>query len=282
MSTIPTSITEEQFDEHVRPYVSTAQRGFESKIPLYKVFNYILDRLYTGCPWSALKIERDPADASRPEISHDAVAYHFRKWSRDGSLERLFGASLLTIVEALDLSVINLDGSHALAKKGGQAVSYQSRKRGQTTNILCFTDNQGFILATTDIVAGNHHDSWQLEQHLQQGFSSMKRLDLPIAGAFFNADPAFDTKAARKTCFNHKLVPNIKENPRNRKTTKRGPARLFDKTVYKRRFVSERTFAWVDKFRALLIRFDRLAHCFLGSHFIAFTLINLRHVLASP
>jgi len=42
MSTIPVSLTEKQFDEHIRPYISTAKRGFESKIPLFKVFNYVL------------------------------------------------------------------------------------------------------------------------------------------------------------------------------------------------------------------------------------------------
>ena len=49
--------------------------------------------------------------------------------------------------------------------------------------------------------------------------------------------------------------------------------------VYRRRFTSERPFAWIDKFRALLLRFDRREVYFLGAHFIAFTLINLRHVL---
>jgi transposase len=131
------------------------------------------------------------------------------------------------------------------------------------------------------LVAGNHNDAWQLKLHLQQAFQFMKRLDLPIAGAFFNADRAFDTKEARKTCFNHALVPNIKENLRNRKATKRGPARLFDAAVYKRRFTCERTFAWIDKFRGLLVRFDRLATSFLGAHFIVFALINLRQGDAS-
>lgn len=52
MSTIPTSLTEKQFDEHVRPYISTAKRGFECQIPLYKVFNYILysARIPRGLP----------------------------------------------------------------------------------------------------------------------------------------------------------------------------------------------------------------------------------------
>lgn len=282
MSTIPTSVTEKQFDEHVRPYISTAKRGYECKIPLYKVFNYSLHRYHTGCQWDKIPIDKDPMEPTRPEISHDAVAYHFRKWSRDGSLERVFAASVETIADEVDLSEINLDGSHAVAKNGGESVAYQGRKRAKTTNILPFTNANGAILATTGLVAGNHNDSWQLKQHLQDAFKFMKQRGLAIAGAFFNADPAFDTKAARKTCFNHGLIPNIKANPRNRQSAKPGPTPFFDEKVYKHRFSSERSFAWVDKFRALLIRFDRLDACFLGAHFIAFAMINLRHTLASP
>ena len=98
-------------------------------------------------------------------------------------------------------------------------------------------------------------------------------------GLISNADKAFDTKTARKTCFNHGLIPNIDENKRNRKASKRGRKRLFNPDVYKRRFTSERSFAWIDKFRALLLRFDRCDVYFLGAHFIAFAMINLRHVL---
>ena len=63
MSTIPTSLTEEQFNEHIYLYLNTAKRGYESKIPLFKVFNYILYRLHTGCQWERLPIDphsRDP------------------------------------------------------------------------------------------------------------------------------------------------------------------------------------------------------------------------------
>ncbi len=59
MSTIPISLTENQFNQHVRPFISTAKRGFESQIPLYKVFNYILYRLHTGCQWNQLPIDPD-------------------------------------------------------------------------------------------------------------------------------------------------------------------------------------------------------------------------------
>ncbi|MBL7164834.1 MAG: IS5 family transposase [Anaerolineales bacterium] len=281
MSTIPTSLTENQFDQHIRPYISTAKRGYECQIPLYKVFNYILYRLHTGCQWHRLPIEPDADDPRQKEISHHAVYYHFRKWSRDGSLEKVWQGSVMTIKADLNLSELNLDGSHAIAKKGGESVAYQGRKKAKTTNILPITDGHGFIIASTGLIAGNHNDAYNLKPHLQAAFKFMKRLELAIQGAFFNADKAFDTKDARKTCFNHGLVPNIDENKRNRKNTKRGRKRFFDPDVYKRRFTSERSFAWIDKFRALLIRYDRRDAYFLGAHFIAFAMINLRHVIHS-
>ena len=262
MSTIPTSVTEKQFNEHIRPHLTTAKRGYECKIPLYKVFNYILYRLHTGCQWQRLSIDPDADDLRKKEISYHAVYYHFRKWSRDGSLEKVWQSSIMTIKTDLNLSELNLDGSHAIAKKGGESVAYQGRKKAKTTNILPITDGEGFILASTGLLAGNHNDAYNLKPHLQVAFKSLKRLGLDIGGAFFNADKAFDTKAARKTCFNHGLIPNMDVN----------------KEVYKNRFTSERSFAWIDKFRALLLRFDRKDVYFFGAHCIAFAMINLRHV----
>jgi transposase len=215
----------------------------------------------------------------KKEISWQAVYYHFRKWSCDGSLQRVFERSLDAIRNQIDTKHINLDGSHTQAKKGGEAVAYQGRKKAKTSNILPMTDAKGFILATTGIVAGNHNDAFELKDNLRAAFKFMKRQGIPLTGSFFNADAAFDTKAARWTCFNHKLIPNIVENARSRKRPKRGRKRYFNPDIYKQRFSAERTFAWIDKFRALLIRFDRKALHFLGAHFIVYALINFRHLL---
>jgi transposase len=65
MSTIPISLTEKQFEEHVGPFLSKAKRGFVCKVALYKVFNYILYRLYTGCQWDQIAIAPDPRDAKK-------------------------------------------------------------------------------------------------------------------------------------------------------------------------------------------------------------------------
>ena len=70
MSTIPTKITQEDFDYHIRPCLSTAQRGYVSKIPLFKIFNYILYRLHTGCQWHQLPLAPDAHDPEKSEISY--------------------------------------------------------------------------------------------------------------------------------------------------------------------------------------------------------------------
>jgi hypothetical protein len=189
-----------------------------------------------GLSVGTLADRQRPRRPEKKEISYHGVYYHYRKWGRDGSLERVFEQSILSIREQIDTHHLNLDGSHAPARKGGEAVGYQGRKKAKTSNVLPITDAHGFILATTGIVAGNHNDAFELKDNLRAAFKFIKRLGIAIAGSYFNADAAFDTKAARWTCFNHKLLPNIVENTRSRKKPKRGRKRLFNRDVYKLRF----------------------------------------------
>jgi len=84
----------------------------------------------------------------------------------------------MTIEADLNLSELNLDGTHVIAKKGGESVAYQGRKRAKTTNILPISDAQGYIIATTGLMAGNHNDAYNLKSHLQVAFKFMKRLGL--------------------------------------------------------------------------------------------------------
>ncbi len=129
-------------------------------------------------------------------------------------------------------------------------------------------------------MAGNHNDSYELKTTIKTLFADLNRCGLDYRGAYFNADSSFDTREARKMLWNRGVIPNIPENIRNRKTTKRGRKRHYRPEVYKRRFVSERSFAWIDVFKTLLVRFERKAVDCLGFHHLAFTLINLRNLLA--
>jgi len=84
--------------------------------------------------------------------------------------------------QLLDLSQLNLDGTHSLAKKGREAVAYQGRKKAEISNIFSLTDAHGYVIASTEVIAGNHNDAFELADNLDQIFSSIKQLGLPIIG----------------------------------------------------------------------------------------------------
>ena len=118
----------------------------------------------TGCTRAAnenvCQLALNRTTQKKKEISHDAVYYHFRKWSRDGSFENLWKASIMAIESDLNLSELNLDGSRIIAKNGAEAVAYQGHKRTKTSNILPITDKEGYILVSTPLIAGNHNDTF--------------------------------------------------------------------------------------------------------------------------
>jgi hypothetical protein len=103
-----------------------------------------------------------------------------------------------------------------------------------------------------------------------------KEVGLDLRGAYLNLDGGFDSAHNRKCIFNAGLIPNIKENPRNRKRPKRGRKRLFNAAIHTLRLCVERTFAWEDKFKRLLLRFERIQQRHYGMKLMAYTLINLR------
>ena len=113
-----------------------------------------------------------------------------------------------------------------------------------------------------------------------EGLHALKQVatevGLDLRGAYLNLDGGFDSTRNRKSIFNAGLVPNIPENPRNRKRPKRGRKRLFNAAMHVLRMRVERTFAWEDKFKRLLLRFERIQRRHYGMKLMAYTLINLR------
>ena len=103
-----------------------------------------------------------------------------------------------------------------------------------------------------------------------------KEVGLDRRGAYLNLDGGFDSAHNRTCIFNAGMIPNSKEHPRNRKTTKRGRKRFFNEAIHALRRRVERTFAWEDKFKRLLLRFERIQQRHYGMKLMAYTLMNLR------
>jgi hypothetical protein len=149
-------------------------------------------------------------------------------------------------------------------------------KHQKGEKVLAIVDNNGFVLAPLPVAPVNEADTVLLPD----GLNALKRVarltDLKTDGSYLNLDGGFDSRRNRKAIFNAGLVPNIKENPRNRKTPKRGRKRLFNAAIHSLRLCVERTFAWEDKFKRLLLRFEFKQQRHYAMKLMAFTLINLR------
>jgi hypothetical protein len=84
-----------------------------------------------------------------------------------------------------------------------------------------------------------------------------KQVSLDLRDAYVNLDAGVDSTYHRTCMFNAGMIPNITENPRHRKRTKRGRKRLFNAAIHALRTRVDRTFAWEDTFKRLLLRFER-------------------------
>ena len=210
----------------------------------------------------------------RTKYKWQSVYYHYQKWSKDGSLERLWMIVLSKYKYLLDMSSIQLDGTHTPAKRGGESVDYQGRKKCKTSNMLIITDNKGTPIACIDPISGNHNDAYELNNHVGQMLLSIELSDIKVDGLFLNADSGFDTKEFRDYCISQEIIGNIASNPRNGGKQEY----LFDGLLYKCRYVIERTNAWLDGFKALLMRFETNKMHWKALNLLAFIVILLRQL----
>ena len=138
------------------------------------------------------------------------------------------------------------------------------------------TDGRGIPIAIGEIQSGNHNDMYQVVPQFSSMITSLNSCGIVVQNSIFNADKGFDSKNLRRACRRRKMEPNIKENIRNRKYPKRGRKRFFNEQIYKRRFVNERAFAWIDSFKTLLVRFDKLDENWMNWHYFACVIILLK------
>jgi transposase len=274
---IPVYFDEANFNKFVLPHLCIGSRGPKSKISYYKHFHYILYVLYTGCHWKMLPIEKDVE--GKPEIHYTRVWYKWKSWVDNSSIAAIFYQSVTFLIEndALNLSMLNGDGTNVVSKLRAQEVGYSGHKHQRGDKLIPIVDNAGNILAPLTVAPVNQSDMIQLPHALKDLDKTCEQCNLIIPeGTPLNLDPGFDSRKNRQLIWKRKLKPNIKANPRGRKKVKRGRPRYFDPKVYKKRTVIERTFAWEDKFRRIIVRFEWLKETYLAFHLLAFSLINFR------
>lgn len=265
-------------ETHIVPYLTTGSRGFEPKVPLYQMVMLILYRLKTGCQWRYIPLKEVFTDHA---LTWQGVFYHYNKWSRQGCWKSVWIELLKANPDHLDLSCVQLDGSHTPTKNGGEAVGYQPRKAANTTNALFLADNTGQPLAMAMPQAGNQHDLFEIQPLFSQLGAVLQAGGIGLSGLFLNADPGFDSVAFRSCCEQHQIEANIKPNPRSTQEESTD-YQYFDSELYARRLVIEQTNAWLDSFKALLVRFETSILNWMSLHWLAFSVLFLRKINRRP
>ena len=125
---IPKQVSRKDFNKYISPHLRKPKKGPKPKLSFYKIFNYILYVLHTGIQWRQLRTRRN-------EIHWTNVYRRHNQWSKDGSYDKLFAASVIHLKDTgqLDTSMIHGDGTNTVVKKGAPASVIQDTNTSKET-----------------------------------------------------------------------------------------------------------------------------------------------------
>ncbi len=238
------------------------KRGFAQQIPSRVVFEAVLFRARTGCPWR---------DVPREYGHWRAVETRWRRWVKAGVPQKAMVAWYLEQARAgsLDRALVHVDSTvvrahqHAAGarrEKGPQALGRSRGGLGTKIHAVVFNERQVLGIILTGGQAGDAPAGEELLEGV---------LERPEVEAVA-ADRAYDSDAIRAMLARagkEAVIPpraNRKEKP------------PYDKEKYKERNRIERFFNRLKQFRAVATRYDKLAEMFRGTVLAAMLLVSLR------
>lgn len=128
----------------------------------------------------------------------------------------------------------------------------------------------------------NVHDSILFDESFTNLLELADDLNWNLSCAPITLDSGFDSYFNRIIIRNALMVPVIKPNPRGLKDEKKKHQKFIDfdliKHIYNERYKIERCFAWEDKYRKLVIRYEKLQSTFMGFRYLAYSMINFREL----
>jgi putative transposase len=230
---------------------------------LRRVIDGIIHRMRSGCQWNHLPREFGP---------DSTVHGWFQRFVRDGMLEQIWTE---LVHECAELGAVEWEWQAADGVMGKSR--FCGDKRGpnptdrakQGTKKSVIVERTGGPLGIA-IAGANVHDTKLLEQTIQA--IVVERPDPEQAIQHLCLDKGYDNPTGETVCERAGYIPHIRRI---------GEERLDDageKTHPARRWVVERTIAWLQKCRALLIRYDKKAENYLGLIQLACALLWARRL----
>lgn len=207
--------------------------------------------LRTGAQWKAL-----PRCLGAPSTAH---AY-FQRWVSAGVFAELWKRGLMQAYfgDALDLSFQSIDGAMTKAPLGGGATGPNPTDRGKKgTKRHLLTETAGLPIGLT-VTGANVHDIKQVEAV----FDSIPFLpappdeDDPVYGLC--ADKGYESAAVRRFIAQQGYEDHIRSRGQEIDSKQKMPG------YRARRWVCERTHSWMNRYRRILVRWEKKTENYLA------------------
>jgi putative transposase len=231
-----------------------------------KILNGIIYRMRTGAHWNMLP----------KEFGDDSTMHRwFQQWCRDELMVKIWSvlASECSELGGVHWEWQAADGRMGKARFGGDKIGRNPTDRGKPgTKISILTDRMGGPLGV--VAAGaNVHDTKLLADTLAAVILERPQ-PTPENPQHLCLDKGYDNPTGHHAAAERNYTTHIRrigEEKLDEATNKTYPAR---------RWVVERTLAWLSKCRAILIRYDRNWQNYLGLIQLACSLFWFRRLCA--
>ena len=245
----PSDVSDQEW-EFCAPYLTLMDpKAPQRRYPLRALFNGVRYVAKTGVQWEYLPSDFPP---------YHAVYQQARRWMRAGVFEHMAAdvRKLLRMLQdrASAPSAVILDGRtlQSVPESGGRA-GYDGYKRKRGSKVHVAVDTLGHLLAVA-ITPANEQERAQVGELCRQ---VQEATDQKVEVAF--ADQGYTGQETAEQAKEHGInlvVVQLQE-------AKKGFVLL------PRRWVVERTFAWLGRFRRLARDYERLSQTLQGFHWVA-------------
>lgn len=248
--------------EHIQPLLPEKQkkspRGRKPLNP-YKVASGIYYVLRTGCQWKAV-----------PNCfgSGSSIHKYFQEWNDYGVFQSFWQNGLLYYDEKVGIKWKwqSIDSSMVKSPLGGENTGKNPTDRAKLgTKRSIIVDGKGIPISLV-VKGANVHDSKIVEENLDN--IMVRKYHKSVYLDHFCADKGYDSFYVELLVISEGLNPMICRRKTKNRFTKKW-----------KRWTVERSFSWFNKFRKILIRWEKRSENYEGLMNFVCGIITLRAIL---
>lgn len=259
-------LTDKQWNK-LQPYLPKPKQGRgRPEADQRNTLNGIIYVLKTGCSW---------ADMPKKYGSYVTCWRRHRQYVKLAIWDRIWRFLLrdLYAEEKIEVHMVHLDASFVPAKLGGTKVG--KTKLGKGSKVFSIAENKKGLPIALLIENANPHEI-NFAQKIVNEIRIPQKRGAPIKKPkILVADKGYQSQAFREFLRKRGILYRIPKR-KNQKTPRGRMPTDFD-AAYRQRFKVERCFAWMDNYRRLVVRYDRMDSMYRGFNVLACIIMCLNH-----